>query len=657
MAPSVHIDFETFSEINLKTAGMFRYAEDPSTEILILAYSIGSGEVVGVDLSRGPVSHRDPALHPLFEAIQKGWDVCAHNAQFERIVWEMQGHFPVTVSPGQWDCTAARARMLALPGSLDGAAEALGVPTRKDPRGLELIKIFSNPQPKSGLRILPADKPEEFEEFIDYCRTDVKVERELDEILPRLSRKEKKAFQVDYTINKRGIPVNQELVRKVKTFVEEYSDTLNKRSIEISGYRPTQRERTLEFLESRGYPLPNLQAGTVEKLAATPGVAPDVAELMDHRIEVSRAGTKKLTAIENTVSLDGRIRGGFLFSAASTRRWSSTGVQLHNLQKPQESVDGRQMVNPLAILKILELDPWALPLVHFRPLSAIAQSIRGFFEAEEGKVFHVADYSSVEPRGLAWLANEEWILQAYRKKQDLYRITAGKVYGRDWQSLTKEGPERFMGKQLVLGCGYGMGPPRFIETVAKFGKVLTLSESQEAVYGYRNSVPNILAFWRELNKMCIRATRTGKVQKLNKLQFRPVTLANGYEVLFVDMPSGSICYPAPSIGQEEWNGQWNDNFEFSTNLGSRFIRTDTFGGSIAENVTQALTRDILRDGLIAAEEAGHKVVAHVHDEGLTEGDDHPSELKDFQYRLANSSPWAKGFPIETEGFSTKRYKK
>lgn len=650
MSPSIHIDFETYSEVDLKVAGMFRYAEDPSTEILILAYSIGSGEVVGVDLSKGVAAHSDPALHPLFEAIQKGFPVCAHNAQFERIVWELQGHFPVTPEPGQWDCTAARARMLALPGSLDGAASALGVPIRKDARGLELINFFSKPQKKGG-RILPADRPEDFEAFIDYCRTDVKVERALDDILPPLSRKEKKCFEVDYTINKRGMPVNLELVRRTRAFVEEYHDKLVKESIDISGFRPTQREKTLAFLESRGFKLPDLQAATVEELAAKPGLPQDIKELLDHRIETSRAGTKKLKAIENTVSPDGRIRGGFLFSAASTRRWSSTGVQLHNLQKPEEGL------NPVTVLEILNVDPWALELVFRRPLSAIAQSIRGFFQAPGDKVFHVADYSSVEPRGLAWLAGEEWLLEAYRKKQDAYRIAAGKVYGVDWRTLTKEGPERFMGKQLVLGCGYGMGPPRFVETVAKFGKTLDLEDSKKAVYGYRDSVPEITRFWRTLNQCCIKAVRSGKPIRAGKLQFRPCTLSNGYPVLFIDMPSGSICYPNPSIGQEEWNGNWNDTFEFYTNLGSRFIKTNTFGGSIAENVTQALTRDILRDGLIAAEQAGHKVVAHVHDEGLTEGENNPEELKDFQYRLSRSSPWAKGFPIETEGFSTKVYRK
>jgi DNA polymerase bacteriophage-type len=646
----IHIDFETYSELNLKEVGAFKYAEDPSTEALILAYSIGDGPTIGVDLT-GSEAVIPRELHPLFEAIASGMPVGAHHAQFERLIWtKVLTHFPIVPQPLQWNCTAARARLLALPGSLDRAADAVGLRIRKDPRGEELINRFSKPQ-KNGKRILPRDDPEGFQAFIDYCKQDVEVERKLDKILPELSPVEAECFDLDYRINDRGMPVNMSRVNKAFDFVEEYSEKLTERAKVISGYRPTQREKTLAFLEERGFPLPNLQAPTVEALAKRKGLPADLVELLDIRIELSRAGTKKLKAIRDTVSKDGRIRGGFLFSAASTRRWSSTGVQMHNLQKPEGEV------NPTLVMDLLDYDAWALGDLFDRPLTAIAQSIRGFFEAEGDDVFHVADYSSVEPRGTAWLANEEWMLKAYREKQDLYRVAAGKVYNVDPKSLTKEGFERFMGKQLVLGCGYGMGPPRFVETVAKFGKVISEEEARQAVYGYRNSVPNIVKFWRWIEACCIKATREWKVVRQGSLRFRPSTLSNGFRVLYIDMPSGTIAYPRPRVGQRMWNGAPQDVFLFYTPLGSSWIETDTFGGSLVENVVQALCRDILRDGLLAADKAGHYVVGHVHDEGLAEGRAHPEDLRDFQHHLSNSSPWAKGFPIETDAFMSKVYKK
>lgn len=656
---AAHVDFETYSEVDLKASGAFRYAEDPSTEPLIMAYSIGDRPALGVDLTQDwEMVVR--LLSPLFDYIDRGGVLIAHNAQFERLIWEKTAvgrRFPIRPKPEAWDCTAARARMLAIPGSLDGAANALGINIRKDPRGKALIDMFSKPQKKRSKgnvttwRIRPEDNPDAFEEFIQYCEQDVEVEKKLDKVLPPLNEVEAEAFRLDYRINDRGMPVNMELVDRAADFVETYSERLMKKAVDISGYRPTQREKTMEFLKSRGYNVPNLQAQTVETLAKKKGLPKDLVELLDLRIELSRAGTKKLRAIKDTVSPDGRIRGGFLFSAASTRRWSSTGVQMHNLQKPEGET------NPEAVLRLLAADPMLLLDLFDRPLTALAQSIRGFFEAQNGQVLHIADFASVEPRGLAWMADEDWILEAYRKHQDLYRITAGKVYGKDPERLTKDGPERFMGKQLVLGCGYGMGPPRFVETVAKFGRIITEEESRKAVYGYRDSVPMITKFWRTIESACIKATREWKTLRVGKLQFRPVTLSNGFRVLFVDMPSGTIAYPKPSVGQEMWAGMPRSKFEFWTPLGQHWVKTDTFGGSLTENVIQALCRDVLRDGLLAADKAGFSVIGHVHDEGIAEGQDNQKDLEEFQRYLSNSSPWAKGFPLETEAFNARRYRK
>jgi DNA polymerase len=650
---SLHLDFETFSEKDIKSVGMFRYAEDYTTEALILGWAIGDDRPVAVDLTKPDALDR---LDPVFSAISRGIKCCAHNSQFERLIWELVSNFPVTPKASQWECTAARARMLAIPGALDRAARAVGLGYRKDPRGDELIQLFSKPQKSrkrgdtSTFRIYPEDRPEDFKAFMDYCCQDVVVEQALDKILPVLSDVEQKTFELDFKINRRGLPVNMDRVRKAKGFVEEYSAGLVKRAEEISGCRPTQREKTLEFLESKGFEIPNLQAATVEELASQPGLPDDLRELLDMRIELSRAGTKKLTAIENCVSDDDRIRGSFLYSAASTRRWSSTGVQVHNLQKPEGEA------NPDVAMSLLDDDPFDLCHMFTRPLSVLAQSIRTFFEAQNG-VFAVADYSSVEPRGLAWSANEEWLLQAYHNKEDAYKITASRVYGIPVASIAKDSKERFMGKQLVLGCGYGMGPPRFQVTCFKFGQALSDDEAAKAVYGYRDSVPNIVKFWKNVEQACIKALRTGNPVRCGRYVMRPETLANGFLVLFVDMPSGSIAYPAPSIGQEEWNGSIMSTFEFYTPLGSSWIKTDTFGGSLVENIIQALTRDILRDGMLAADAAGFNLVGHVHDEAISEGDYNKNDLREFEHLLCSSSDWAEGFPIEMESYLARTYRK
>lgn len=775
------IDFETYSAVDLRTSGAFRYAEDPSTEALILAFSDGSFDPIAVDLTQPGAFKK---LAPLFDAVERRETISAHNVQFERLIWTKVCKFPVTPQPHQWDCTAARARMIAIPGSLEGSAKALGLEFHKDPRGLELINLFSKPD-KAGRRRLPVDYPAEFKAFMEYCQQDVRVEMGLAKVLPPLSSVEKEAFLLDYTINDRGLPVNMDLVKKADGFVEEYSAELLKHAEAIAGCRPSQRVKTLDYLKSRGFDLPNLQAATVEAFAAQPDIPQDLVELMTYRIELSRAGTKKLKAIQNTVSEDGRVRGGFLFSAATTRRWSSTGVQLHNLQKPSGET------NPEVALSLIEDDPNDLRVIFNRPLSVIAESIRGFFESPEH--FLIADYSSVEPRGLAWMVHEEWLLNAYHRKQDAYKVTAGKLYGIPASEVNDS--QRFMGKQLVLGCfsadtlvltdsgwkkiidvgtsdrlwdgvefvrhdgviyqgeqetidlcgvqvtpdhkilsgqqwrpaaelipnthggltllesalqsakiprhlaatpvvrsseistlhkvydilnsgprtrfcvlsdrgplivhncGYGMGVNRFIETVAKFGRQLTEEEAQSAVQGYRQSVPQITKFWRDIERTCIRAVRDWRTIHLGRLVIRPETLANGFRILFIDMPSGTIAYPNPSLGSEEWNGRIRDTFEFYVPLGSGWVKTDTFGGSLTENVIQALTRDVLRDGLVAADKAGFQIVGHVHDEAIAEGDNNPDDLREFERILCESSPWAEGFPLASEGYIAKRYRK
>ena len=645
MTPGLHIDFETYSEQDIESCGAFRYAEDPSTEILILGWAIGGDRPQVVDLS-DPRAYEK--LSPVFEWIASGRRVVAHNAQFERVIWEKVSRFPVTPLPSQWDCTAARARMLALPGSLDGAAKALGVGQKKDKRGPELMAIFSKPNPKTGLRTFPYERPEDFAAYMEYCRQDVVVEQELDRILPPLTGIEAEAFVLDYKINDHGMPVNLDRVKAADAFVGEYSEVLLKKAVAISGCRPSQREKTLEYLASRGSELPNLQAATVETLAKQPGLPPDLVELLDYRIELSRAGTKKLKAIQSCVSDDGRVRGGFLFSAASTRRWSSVGVQMHNLQKPEGET------NPEVALSLLDDDPMDLILMFDRPLTVIAQSVRGFFESKQH--FLVSDYASVEPRGLAWSANEAWMVQAYREKQDAYKLAAGRVYGVSPDRVDKA--QRFVGKQLVLGCGYGMGPPRFAEACAKYGRVLSSDEAGEAVGSYRASVPAIVDFWKQVEKACIRALRQDKPVSCGRFTMRPETLPNGFRVLYVDMPSGTIAYPRPFLGEDEtpW-GETRATFNFWTPWKSTWVPTDTFGGSLVENIIQALTRDILRDGMIAADKAGFGIAGHCHDEAIAEGEDNPDDLREFEHLLCNSSPWAEGFPIEMESYTSRTYRK
>jgi len=642
--PTVHIDFETYSEADLKTVGAFRYAEDPSTEALLLGYAIGNAPPVVVDLTVPGYFER---LSPLFRAIEAGSMVAAHNAIFEWQIWTKVCSFPVGINMSQWDCTAARARLIALPGGLDRVAEILGVDQRKDPMGLKLINLFCKPG-KGGKRVYPRDNPEAFESFKGYCAQDIVVEREIDNILPPIPAHERAIFELDMIINERGFPVNLEAVQSAHNFIQEYSETLRGKALNLSGCRPTQRAKTMEFLSSRGINLDNLQKGTVDQLVSSGQLPPDISALLSSRLELTKAGTKKLKTILDCVSADGRVRGGFLYCGATTRRWSSKGVQLHNLQKNET-----KSIDPDTVLDIVERGGVSsLSELYDSPLTALAESIRGFFQSEMG--FNIADYASIEPRSLAWAADERWLVQAYADRQDAYKLTAGKAFGVDPLKVTPE--QRFLGKQLVLGCGYQMGPERFIGSCKRFGVDITEEMAKESVYGFRKSVKKIEAFWGVINDSATKAVRFDtEIRFLGRFGFKPVYLPNGYRLLKLEMPQGEIFYPEPRAEDIVWKGEKKRELYFKSEFKGAFRETYTFGGSLTENLIQSLTRNLLRDGMVQAERDGFSIVAHTHDEAIDEGPE--DRLKEFERVLCSSSPWAEGIPIATEGFHSKRYKK
>jgi DNA polymerase len=639
----IHIDFETASDVDLLVSGAFRYAEDPSTHPLIIAWCHkGMRDPIAVDLSVSP-SEFLPKLKPLFLLLaEDNVIVCAHNRAFERVIIDKAcPWWPEYAKPRLWSCTAARARLLALPGSLAGVGSVLGIKQKKDDRGKFLIDTFCKKK-----RVSPRDAPRLFQEFIEYCKQDVRAEMELDGILPEMPAVEARAFELDYIINDRGMPVDIELVEKARKFISRHSAQLTLTGIELSGYRPTQRARTLEWLEEQGLMLPNLQAETVEKAIKIPGLDQNVMDFLESRIELSRAGTKKLNTIAAMTSPDGRLRGAYLFSAATTRRWSSGGAQLHNLQKPDEGLNVNLILDLIAKGKADFLNQ-----IISRPLSGIAQSIRGFFASDQGLL--VGDYSSVEPRRLAQAAGEKWMIEAFLRGEDLYKIMAGKIFGVDPSTITKESMERFLGKQTVLGCGYGMGPPRFVGSCAQWGVDVPITLAETAVNGYRDKAPMIKRFWKGVENAAIAAVRDGDVYEYRDYTFEMVELRNGFPLLKVETPRGALYYPEPYLEQDEWYGTLKDRLCFKTSKGgTSWYETDTYGGSVTENLIQGDCRDVLRDGLLAANDMGHYVVGHVHDEGIAEG--RPQDLPDFLEALASPDV---DFPLKAEGYAARRYKK
>lgn len=649
----VHLDFEVKSEIDLLTTGAFRYSEDSSTVPIIAGYSLGRrSEVIGVDLTR---SKEHQKLEPLFNAINQGAKIVAHNSPFERNIWEKQcvprWGWP-KIKSSQWVCTSARARALSLPGGLDMAAKVLGLGETKDPEGGKLIQKFCKPQ-RNGKWIQPSDEPDAWKRFIRYCKQDVVVEREIDRLLPQLTDFEQSMFSLDYKINNQGIPVDVDLIHKAIEFIEEYSHKLEKYATKKMGCRPSQRDKCLAWLADQGYDFPNLQAATVESFIADRGTSRTVRRLLESRIELSKAGTKKLKTMLQCVSLDGRIRGAFWYMAATTGRWGSNGVQFHNLAKPDKKYPQSE------VLQLLEQD--GLDLMFDRPLAAIAASIRGFLKAPEGKVFMIADYNAIEARGLAWTANERWLLQLFRDGGDPYTRMASKIYKKPEAEIDKESVERFLGKQTILGGGYGMGAPKFQATCARFGQPVSNRDAKRAIRGYRKEVPRITGSWHSTEVAALRAVMTGEVQSFcgDKLSFETGELKNGFELLYINLPSGRrIAYPKPRIEHIKKWGKVRPTLVFKTWFRGSWRDEETYGGKEVENYIQAICRDAMAEGMVAVDREGLPIILHVHDEIGSEIDDDDSiTVEEYERMVCQIRPWAKTLPLKAGGKKVYRYEK
>lgn len=650
---SAHADFETASRADLMAVGSYRYAEDPSTEALILSYSLGRrDEVVGVDLT-DERQHRK--LEPLFNAIDQGVEVVAHNSAFERNIWEKVcrkrwSNWP-RIKARQWNCTSARAGAISLPRGLDMVAKVLGVGEAKNPEGQKLIQMFC--KIKDGKRVLPRDEPQAFKRFIEYGRQDVVVEREVDRLLPQLTDFEQKIFALDFKINDAGIPVDVPLIHKAIAFIEEYSQKLEQYASRKMGCKPSQRQKCLDWLAQQGYHFPNLQAATVEAAIADPATSGMVRRLLESRIELSKAGTKKLSTMLQCVSADGRIRGAFWYLAATTGRWGSNGVQFHNLAKPDPKYPQQQ------ILRLLEQD--GLDLMYDRPLAAIAACIRGFVKAPDGKAFMIADYNAIEARGLSWTADERWLLKLFRDGGDPYTRMASKIYKIPEPSIDKDSIERFLGKQTILGGGYGMGAPKFQATCARFGMPVSDRDAKRAIRGYRKEVPGITASWYETERAALRAVVSGKKISFckGKLSFETGELRNGFELLYCNLPSGRrIAYPKPRIEHVKKWGKVRPTLVFKTWFRGSWRDEETYGGKEVENYIQALCRDLMAEGMITVDREGMKLILHVHDELGSEIDDtDPLKVDEYERMVCQVRPWAKSLPLKAGGKKIYRYEK
>ncbi len=683
MPPVYHLDFETFSECDLRTRGAYKYASHPSTEILMLAIAEVDGPIYRWYNPKynSPELVTDPGAWELLDKLGEDPEsiVYAHNAQFEMAVtryrWDKDIGTRAPV-PRQWRCTATMARVAALPASLEKCAEALNLAAQKDKEGSRLIKKFSVPQKVhkskqmvmgTSYRINPLDEPKEFKRFADYCVQDVRVEKEIHQRLKsfELTGALEQAFMFDSEMNDRGIPVNLSALKTARRIVRECMADLNAEFKSIVGCNQTQGKVFKAWLDTKGYPGKDLKALTVEESMATAWIWADLDAIRALELHacLAFAAVKKLDSMVNCECGDGYVRGTMRFYGAGTGRWSASLIQPQNFKRPSPHL--AKVTGDAYAMICAGCSREELQLMYGDPIEVIASCIRHFIQRPGGKMFLNADYAAVEARIVCWLAGQEDALVRFRrydaadtpeakKLLDPYVHMGSVIYNTRCERVTKD--ERWVGKQSVLGCGFSMWVDAFQAQCSKYGVELPYETCEKAVLEYRRVYDKVEQLWADFEQAARLAINNhGKWFEAGpKVKFG-VTKRAGILYLVMRLPSSrEIVYPHVKIewckrtskaGRERtveqitfW-GQVKDNF---------WGRCSTYGAKLVENATQGTAFDLMAHGSVTASDLGFEIPTLIHDEAL--GNEEPGKsIEDFSAALCNTPAWAAGLPIVAEG--------
>lgn len=683
MTPIFHVDYETFSTSELSDVGAYRYAEDASTEILMLAIAQGDSE----PYLWLPPRWRDvfPDLHDieaegLLSELRDTPDalVFAHNAQFERAI-TMYADTPLSFfmreRPKQWRCTAAMARRAAVPDSLEKCGEYLDVEAKKDSRGKTLIRKFSMLQTagkRKGERILPTDEPQAFREFAAYCLQDVRTEQAIHKALKpfELVGPALQGFLLDIHLNDRGVPVDVTALRNADKIIESLLAEKYARFRDLCGLEATQRDKVKEWLSERGCPVENMQAETLEEKLKEPSLAPEAAEVMRLYADLSFAAVKKVSSMLSCANRDGRVRGTLVYNGTGPGRSSARLIQSQNFKKAEINPKNWPKGKPAPTEQCYDMlkngcSAEDIDLIVGEPLEAIASSIRHFIPATLD-----ADYAGLQARVINWLAGQQDALDRFAQGIDAYKVLAAVIFNTKAESIENPSKERDLGKVGELGCGFQMGPSKFLTTChIQYGLTwVTAQMAKRTVDAYRSTHAEVVKFWYACDTAARRAiAQPNRRFSAGKFVTFETRLHAGKLFLLARLPSGrEIAYADPRI--ENWvnpkTGKVKeDSITYygkptvaSGATGSVWMRIPTYAGKLAENVTMGVEADLINYGVTLALDKGYDPFLLVHDQCLAQIKPNQTAAE-FGQLLATLPPWAAGLPLKAEAKVCKFYAK
>lgn len=648
----LQMDIETYSSTDLKKCGVHRYVESEDFEILLLAYAFDDDPITVIDFTDLKTIPED-VLDALIDA-----DVVktAFNAAFERTCLAQWLGKPMPAE--QWCCTAVHALALGLPPSLDSVAAVLKLDAAKDARGKNLIKYFSVPCKPTKIngertRNYPHHAADKWQAYMEYCKQDVVVERAIRRKLERfpIPDKEWRLWALDQRINDRGVRLDSLLVKQAIDCSKQYAERLLASAKEITGLaNPNSLTQLKQWFADRGLQTPNGITKDILPTLLTEVTDEHTKRMLELRQEMGKTSNSKYEAMARTICLDDHVRGILQFCGASrTWRWAGRNVQMQNL--PQNHLEGLAQAREIlrsGDFEWLELLYGALPFI-------LSQLVRTMLIPSEGHRFVISDFSAIEARVIAWLADEHWVLDVFKGHGKIYEATASRMFCVPFETIVK-GHENYKyrapGKVAVLSCGFGGGAAALEKMDKK--KEIPESEYPRLVRQWREANPNIRKLWYRAEEAAIEAVRAKTTVKLaHVVQYR---YQSG--VLFADLPSGhSLAYPAPEINPNpKFDGKEGLTFHAPDKTG-KMMRQRTWGGTLVENLVQAIARDCLAESLLRLDEAGYIIRLHVHDEVVLDVPFGQGSVEHVTRIMSRPLEWAPELPLAAAGFACDFYQK
>ena len=641
---NLSLDLETYSSVELAKAGVYRYAEAPDLEILLLSYSVDGGPVKTVDLASGETL--PPEVHDALsnETIIK-W---AFNAQFERVCLSRQlGQW---LEPDSWRCTMVWAAYMGLPLSLEGAGVVLGLEKQKLKEGKDLIRYFSMPCKPSNTnggrtRNLPSDAPDKWAQFKAYNARDVETEVAIQERLQKfpVPMEEWRNYALDQKINDRGICLDMELVCEAIRCDEQARAELTTAMRALTQVdNPNSVAQMKAWLAENGLETDTLGKAAVKELLKT---APEpLGQVLALRQALAKSSVKKYTTMTSAICKDGRARGLLQFYGANrTGRWAGRLIQVQNL--PQNHLPDLAAARSLVKLGNFA----ALDMLYSSVPEVLSELIRTAFVPSAGLQFLVADFSAIEARVIAWLAGETWRNEVFASHGKIYEASASQMFHVPIEEITKGSPLRQKGKIAELALGYG-GSVGALKAMGALEMGVGEEELQPLVKAWRAANPNIVQLWWEVDKAAMTA-----VKERTPVTTHGICFECKSGLMFITLPSGRcLTYVKPRIGENQF-GTDCVTYE-GVGATKKWERIETYGPKLVENIVQAISRDILCYAMRNLDSAGFPIVMSVHDEVVIEAPDGTS-LQDVCRIMGETPPWAKGLLLRADGFKTNFYRK